>query len=242
MDYCIEANELVKSFNTVKALDGLSFRVPCNASYALLGPNGAGKSTTLRIIAGLLRPDFGTIKVCGSDVFQDSKIAKGCIGYLPEDALPFLNLTVKENLEYVSILRGLKDYEPRIIELIKNLDLTEYIDRPTGSLSRGNRQKLAIAMALIHEPQVILLDEPLNYLDIPTQEQVIEYLKSRKTTMLISTHIMSIAERLTTDVIIINKGKVVWEGSIDELHKLANANERIEQVVARIMGGGFEGS
>ncbi len=240
MDYCIYADNVSKSFGYVKALDGLSFKVPCGSSFALLGPNGAGKSTTLRILSGLLRPDKGHVEVCGADVFLDSNIAKSCVGYLPEDALPFLNLTVKENLEYISILRGLKDYEQRIMDILDDLNLKEYVDRPAGSLSRGNRQKLAIAMAIIHEPQVLLLDEPLNYLDIPTQEEVINYIKRLKSTMLISTHIMSIAERLTTGVIIINKGRVVWEGDIDGLRKLANPNERIEQVVARIMGGYFE--
>ncbi len=232
MEYCIELEGVTKSFTKIKALNELSFKVPCGESFALLGPNGAGKSTTLRILSGLIKPDSGKVRVCNSP----PDMAGGCIGYLPEDALPFLNLTVKENLEYVALLRGVRDYKSRIVELASSLSL-EDLDKPAGSLSRGNRQKLAIAMALIHKPRVLLLDEPLNYLDLPTQEEVIKYLRGLNSTMLVSTHIMSIAERLTSHVIIINKGRVIWEGRMDDLKKLSKSDERLEEVVARIMGG-----
>ncbi|TRM96433.1 multidrug ABC transporter ATP-binding protein [Sulfolobus sp. B1] len=232
MEYCIELEGVTKSFTKIKALDELSFKVPCGESFALLGPNGAGKSTTLRILSGLLKPDSGKVMVCNST----PDLAGDCIGYLPEDALPFLNLTVKENLEYIALLRGVRDYKSRIVELASFLHL-EDLDKPAGSLSRGNRQKLAIAMTLIHRPRVLLLDEPLNYLDLPTQEEVIKYLRGLNSTMLVSTHIMSIAERLTSYVIIINKGSVIWEGRMDDLKKLSKNEERLEEVVARIMGG-----
>ncbi|TRM77683.1 ABC transporter ATP-binding protein [Sulfolobus sp. E1] len=232
MEYCIELEGVTKSFTKIKALDELSFKVPCGESFALLGPNGAGKSTTLRILSGLLKPDSGKVMVCNST----PDLAGDCIGYLPEDALPFLNLTVKENLEYIALLRGVRDYKSRIVELASFLHL-EDLDKPAGSLSRGNRQKLAIAMTLIHRPRVLLLDEPLNYLDLPTQEEVIKYLRGLNSTMLVSTHIMSIAERLTSYVIIINKGRVIWEGRMDDLKKLSKNEERLEEVVARIMGG-----
>ncbi|TRM87481.1 multidrug ABC transporter ATP-binding protein [Sulfolobus sp. C3] len=232
MEYCIELEGVTKSFTKIKALDELSFKVPCGESFALLGPNGAGKSTTLRILSGLLKPDSGKVMVCNST----PDLAGDCIGYLPEDALPFLNLTVKENLEYIALLRGVRDYKSRIVELASFLHL-EDLDKPAGSLSRGNRQKLAIAMTLIHRPRVLLLDEPLNYLDLPTQEEVIKYLRGLNSTMLVSTHIMSIAERLTSYVIIINKGRVIWDGRMDDLKKLSKNEERLEEVVARIMGG-----
>lgn len=210
----------------------------CGESVALLGPNGAGKSTTLRILAGLLRPDAGNAFVCGFDVQRQVREVKACIGYLPEDAVPFLNLSVRENLEYVAVLRGLNDSV--VDEAIKLLGLEDLADRRAATLSRGNRQRLAIALAIMHKPRVLLLDEPLNYLDIPTQEAVIKMLRDLNaggTTILVSTHIMSVAERLASRVIVINRGSIVWQGSMSELRDTAaSSGERIEEVVARLMG------
>lgn len=232
---CIVAENLVKRYGSITALDGVSFSIPCGGAVALLGPNGAGKTTTLRILAGLLRPDSGRATLCGHDVQREPKRAKACLGYLPEDAVPFLNLTVRENLEYMAVLRGLNS--DAVDKAIKALGLEDLADRTAGSLSRGNRQRLAIAMVIMHNPSVLLLDEPLNYLDIPTQEEVIKLLKelnARGAAILVSTHIMSIAERLARDVLVINRGKIVWRGAMDELKAMAK-DERIEEVVAKLM-------
>ncbi len=234
---CITASELTKRFNGITALNGISFRIGCGEAAALLGPNGAGKTTTLRIFAGLLKPDSGSAYVCSFDVQRQPREAKACLGYLPEDAVPFLNLTVRENLEYVAVLRGLSDSV--VDDAIRLLGLEDLADRTAGSLSRGNRQRLAIALAIMHRPRVLLLDEPLNYLDIPTQESVIRLfreLNASGSTLFVSTHIMSIAERLTSRVIMISKGVIVWQGTMDELKdNAASAGERIEEVVARLM-------
>ncbi|MFB6491089.1 MAG: ABC transporter ATP-binding protein [Thermoproteus sp. AZ2] len=232
---CIVAEGLVKRYGPVTALDGVSLSIPCGGAVALLGPNGAGKTTTLRILAGLLRPDSGRAALCGHDVQREPKEAKSCLGYLPEDAVPFLNLTVRENLEYMAVLRGL---DSGVVDrAIKALGLEDLADRLAGSLSRGNRQRLAIAMATMHSPRVLLLDEPLNYLDIPTQEEVIRLFKglnSSGAAILVSTHIMSIAERLAKDVLVISRGRIVWRGAMDELRAMAK-DERIEEVVAKLM-------
>ncbi|AAY80850.1 ABC transporter ATP-binding protein [Sulfolobus acidocaldarius] len=233
---CIEVDGLIKFYGSFKALDGLAFYIKCGEKVALLGPNGAGKTTTLRILAGLLRPNEGIVKIKGFDISKNPREAKSNIGFLPEDAVPFLNLTVRENLEYVGILRNINNLKERINHLLDVLELWEYERKTVSSLSRGNRQKVALAMAIIHEPAILLLDEPLNYLDIPTQERVINLLNSMNSTMLVSTHIMSIAERLTNKIILITKGKVIWQGGMTELKKLAGENERIEQVVARLIG------
>ncbi|MEL9989996.1 MAG: ABC transporter ATP-binding protein [Thermoproteus sp.] len=234
---CISARGLKKRYGDVVALDGVSFDVECGGAAALLGPNGAGKSTTLRILAGLLRPDAGEARLCGYDVQRQPREAKSCMGYLPEDASPFLNLTVRENLEYVAALRGLDD--SAVDEALKLLGLEDLADRSAGSLSRGNRQRLAIALAIMHKPKVLLLDEPLNYLDIPTQEAVIKLfreLNARGTAILVSTHIMAIAERLAARAFVINRGSIVWSGYIKELQEMAaGAGERIEEVVAKLM-------
>lgn len=235
---CIVVKELRKSFNGIIILRNLSFEVECGEVVALLGPNGAGKTTTLRIMAGLMKPDHGSVSICGIDMFKNPTMAKACIGYLPEEAVPFLNLTVRENLEYVAALRGIRDVKSAASRAMSLLGLEDVADKTAASLSRGNRQKLALAMAIVHEPRVLLLDEPLNYLDIPTQEKAIALLKELNhngVTILVSTHIMSLAERLASRTLIINRGNIVWSGSMNELRKMASDNERIEEVVARIM-------
>jgi ABC-2 type transport system ATP-binding protein len=236
---CITVKEVRKRYGNVLALDGLTFSVPCGERVALLGPNGAGKSTTLKILVGLLTPDEGYAEIMGHD--PRSVEARKVIGYLPEDASPYPILTVRENLEYIASLRGLPDARERVEEILDLLELREYERRRVISLSRGNRQKVALALALIHSPKVLLLDEPLNYLDIPTQEKVIKLLNSMEgVTALISTHIMSIATRLSTKVIVISRGRVIWQGAIDDLKAMAKEDEPIESVVARLMEGAWK--
>jgi ABC-2 type transport system ATP-binding protein len=230
---CIEAKSVTKSYGKTVALDDVSFNIPCGERYALLGPNGAGKSTTLKLLVGLLKPDTGTIRINGYEPFSSE--AKSILGYLPEDATPYRTLSVRENLEYIAALRGVKDVREATDRFLDDLSLREYERAKVGKLSRGNMQKLAIALALIHKPRIVLLDEPLNYLDIPTQERVFKMLKSLDSTQIVSTHIMSIATRLTEKVIMISRGKIVWNGTIDTLKGLEQGEEPIESVVARLM-------
>jgi ABC-2 type transport system ATP-binding protein len=230
---CIDVQYVSKSYGKTVALDDVSFSIPCGERYALLGPNGAGKSTTLRLLVGLLKPDTGTIRIDGREPF--SAEAKTILGYLPEDASPYRTLSVRENLEYIAALRKVQDVKGAADRFLDELALREYERAKVGKLSRGNMQKLSIALALIHNPKIVLLDEPLNYLDIPTQENVFKMLKSLDSTQIVSTHIMSIATRLTDKVLMITKGKIVWNGTIDALKAMEVGDESIESVVARLM-------
>jgi ABC-2 type transport system ATP-binding protein len=232
---CIQAQYVTKSYGKTVALNNVSFSIPCGERYALLGPNGAGKSTTLRLLVGLLKPDSGLVKIGGYD--PSSAEAKRVLGYLPEDATPYRTLSVRENLEYIAALRGVKDAADAAVKFEADLGLAEYEKAKVGKLSRGNLQKLSIAMALIHKPRIVLLDEPLNYLDIPTQERVFKMLTSLDSTQIVSTHIMSIATRLTDRVIMLARGMVVWNGTIEKLRSLGHEEEPIESVVARLMTG-----
>ncbi len=229
----IELSHVSKSYGSVLALNDLSFEIPTGGKFALLGPNGAGKSTALKLLIGSLRADTGYVKVMGAA--PESKESKAVVGYLPEDALPYRMLSVRENLEYIAALRGVEDVKGRTDFLLDELDLRQYEKSNVGRLSRGNTQKLAIALAIVHSPKVLLLDEPLNYLDIPTQEKVISLLDGLEGTHLVSTHIMAIAHRLTDSVVMISKGMFLWEGTIDELKKRGSPDEPIEKVVARMM-------
>jgi ABC-2 type transport system ATP-binding protein len=234
IDASIQVNGVTKSYGPVVALKGLSFQLTSGEKCALLGPNGAGKSTTLKLLVGLLKPDQGEVKVGGLD--PSSTDARKIIGYLPEDASPYRTLSVRENLEYVGALREVENLKERVDSLLDTLTLREYERAKVGRLSRGNTQKLALALTIIHSPKVLLLDEPLNYLDIPTQETVISLLNDEKTsTQLVSTHIMSVAGRLTDHVIMISRGAVVWTGVISDLRKLGAEDEPIEKIVARML-------
>jgi ABC-2 type transport system ATP-binding protein len=230
---CIDVHYVTKSYGKTVALDDVTFSIPCGERYALLGPNGAGKSTTLRLLVGLLKPDTGTIKIDNHEPY--SAEAKSVLGYLPEDATPYRTLSVRENLEYIAALRGVKDVANTTNRFLDELNLREYERAKVGKLSRGNMQKLSIALALVHNPKIVLLDEPLNYLDIPTQERVFKMLKALDSTQIVSTHIMSIATRLTDKVLMIARGKIVWNGTIDALKAMEVGDEPIESVVARMM-------
>jgi ABC-2 type transport system ATP-binding protein len=232
---CIEVSNVSRSYGKVMALKGLSFTIPWGGKFALLGPNGAGKSTTLKLLVGLLKPDSGEARIGGAD--PGSKEARSIVGYLPEEASPYRTLSVRENLEYIGALREVENVKEATDNFLDLLELREYEKAKVGRLSRGNMQKLAVALALIHRPKILLLDEPLNYLDIPTQEKVIAFINSLNATNLVSTHIMSIAGRLTKNVIMLSRGAVLWEGSIDDLRKLGKEDEPIESVVARMMVG-----
>ena len=234
MNSCISLSGLSKSYGSRVALWNVSFDIPCGEKWCLLGPNGAGKSTTLKLVMGLLEADSGSVEINGLDPF--SKRAKTLLGYLPEDATPYLTLSVRENLEYIGALREVPNLRERVDFFLDYLQFREYERAKVGALSRGNRQKLAIALALIHDPKILLLDEPLNYLDIPTQENVIQLFgRMKDTTFLVSTHIMAIATRLTENVIVLSRGRILWKGTMEELRAHGSEHEPLETVVARMM-------
>lgn len=230
---CIDVENVVKSYGRTVALNGLSFSIPCGEKIALLGPNGAGKSTMLKLLAGLLVQDSGSISI--RENLPTSIEAKRIIGYLPEDASPYLTLSVRENLEYIGSIREVPDLKDRVDDLLDLLTLRENERSKVSKLSRGNRQKLAVALAVIHMPRIVMLDEPLNYLDIPTQEKVIDLFEKLNATFFVSTHIMAIAERLTDGVIVISGGRKVWEGSMDQLRNTGDSSESIESIVSKLM-------
>ncbi len=230
---CIQLHSVVRTFGSIEALKGLSVKIRCGERVSLLGPNGAGKSTTLKIIAGLLKEDSGEVLIKG---YRPNSIeAKKLIGYLPEDPSPYISLSVQENLEYIGSIRGTSNLSDRIDYLLNLLSLEKYRKSRPSSLSRGNRQKLGLALSLVHNPKILIMDEPLNYLDIPSQERVFEMLNKLNATFLVSTHIMSIAERLTDRVIMISNGHWIWNGTIEELRERGDPSEPIESIVSRLM-------
>lgn len=230
-EVCIEVSNVIKRYGNVTALSGLTFSIPCGQKFALLGPNGAGKSTTLKLLMGFLRPDSGYVKIKGMPPY-DVEVRK-ITGYLPENAQPYRTMSVKDNIQYVAALREID--VSQAIEIAELLDLKKYWNYKVSQLSQGNMQKLSIVLAIMHRPNILLMDEPLNYLDIPTQEAVIEVLSKMASTMLVSTHIMSVAGRLTDNIIMINGGQVVWKGTFNDIREMGKENEPIESIVAKLM-------
>jgi ABC-2 type transport system ATP-binding protein len=204
------------------AVDQLDLTVRRGELYALLGPNGAGKTTTLRMVAGLLAPDGGRVEIFGIDLAADPAAAKQQMAYLPDDPMLYAKLKPTEYLEFVAGLWGIEaaDAEPRARRLLDWLDLTKHAHELTEGFSRGMKQKLALAGALIHEPRLLILDEPLTGLDAAAARQVkdllLEHVRGGGTVVL-TTHILEVAERLAQRIGIIEHGRLIAQGTLDEL-------------------------
>ncbi|WP_457393689.1 ABC transporter ATP-binding protein [Roseateles sp. P5_E1] len=222
----LEIGGLVKRFGGLPAVDQLSLSIPQGEFHALLGPNGAGKTTTLRMVAGLLRPDEGSVHILGHDVALEPIEAKRRLAFLPDDPLLYGKLRPLEYLEFVAGLWGIEPgvAAPRAEELLRWLDLWTHTGEITEGFSRGMRQKLALAGALIHDPQLLILDEPLTGLDAAAARQVKDVLVERVKqghTVILTTHILEIAERLAQRISIIHRGRITAQGTLDELRARA---------------------
>lgn len=213
---------LVKRFGGFTAVNGLDLSVRRGELYALLGPNGAGKTTSLRIVAGLLSPDVGEISICGINRLRDPVAAKRVVAWLPDEPMVYDKLTPVEYLDFVA---GLWQVEPPVAKLrrdalLETLDLSRVADQRCEGFSKGMRQKVALAGALIHEPELLILDEPLTGLDASMARHVKELLQQRVATgvaVILTTHILEVAERLSDRIGIIRSGKLVREGTMAEL-------------------------
>ncbi|HVU41791.1 MAG TPA: ABC transporter ATP-binding protein [Xanthobacteraceae bacterium] len=224
----LEIHGLVKRFDR-PAVDGLDLTVRAGEFYALVGPNGAGKTTTLRMIAGLLRPDAGSIHIGGIDALSDPVAAKQIVAWVSDEPMIYDKLTPREYLEFVSGLWGVASAlaASRADTLLDWLDLAPHADERCESFSKGMRQKIALAGALVHEPRVIILDEPLTGLDAGSARQVKNVLRERARsggTIIMTTHILEVAERMADRIGIIAHGKLIAEGTLEELRRQAGTD------------------
>jgi len=226
---------LTKAFGDKLAVDALDLDVRAGELYALLGPNGAGKTTTLRMIAGLLKPDSGAISVFGVDALAAPKDAKRIIAWLPDEPMLYDKLTAWEYLEFVAGLWRVPPKEARVRaqELLELLDLWAHRNERCEGFSRGMKQKAALAAALIHEPKLLMLDEPLTGLDAAIARQVKDLLQMRVrqgATIILTTHILEVAERMAHRIGIIRGGKLLTEGTLEELQSQATSGRTLEDV------------
>ena len=222
MEIALQISQISKAYGSHKAVNNLSLQIAEGSFYALLGPNSAGKTTTLRMIAGLLRPDKGDVTILGHSIRRAPQKAKQILAYLPDEPLIYNKLRPMEYLEFIAGLWGINPSEAQISaqEILKQLNLWDNRGDLSETFSRGMKQKLALAGALIHQPRILILDEPLTGLDAAAarlvKNMLAEYV-NQGNTVILTTHIMEIAERMAQRIGIINHGRLVAEGTLDEL-------------------------
>ena len=224
--WALEIRGLTKCFER-PAVDGLDLTVRAGEFYALLGPNGAGKTTTLRMVVGLLRPDAGAISVLGIDALADPVTAKEVMAWISDEPMIYDKLTPFEYLEFVAGLWGIDAAaaEARAVELLGWLGLTDHAHERCEGFSKGMRQKVALAGALVHDPRLIVLDEPLTGLDAASARQVKAVLRERVEaggTVIMTTHILEVAERMADRIGVIAGGRLIAHGTLDELRSQAS--------------------
>ncbi len=207
----IEVNHLFKYYGEQAAVQDISFNVAAGEIVGFIGPNGAGKSTTMKIITGFIPSSSGDVKVCGMPVNEDSMQTRQLIGYLPEHNPLYLDMYVKEYLEFVGKIYKVKNLKARTEEMIHAVGLDVEQNKKIGALSKGYRQRVGLAAAIIHDPQVLILDEPTSGLDPNQLVDIRELIKKigKEKTVMLSTHIMQEVEAICDRVVIINKGRIV---------------------------------
>jgi len=243
----IEVESFTKLYGDLRAVQSLSFTVRSGEVVGLVGPNGAGKTTTLRSIAGIVRPTEGTIRVSGYDLASNPVAAKQRLAFIPDEPQLFEYLTVEEHLHFVARLYQVADARGRIPGLLNELELEAKRQVLPGELSRGMRQKLAIACGLLHEPEALLLDEPLTGLDplgIRKMKATIVRRAESGSAVLLSSHLLHLVEELCDRVLILRDGHTVAFGSIAEIvaGRPDLAGRPLEDVFLRLVGPGPEGA
>jgi sodium transport system ATP-binding protein len=236
----IVVRNLHKSFGEVKAVRGVSFTAQDGEITGLLGPNGAGKTTTLRMLYSLLPPDEGEIRIDGLDPSTDAMEIKRTLGVVPDGRGLYNRLTARENIEYFGELHGMSraQMKDRIAHLTKTLGMEDFIERRTEGFSQGQRVKVAIARAMVHSPQTVLLDEPSNGLDVMATRALRNYILSLKRdghSVVLSTHIMQEVAALCDRIVIIAKGEVAADGTAAQLMERSNSTT-LEDAFVKLIG------
>jgi ABC-2 type transport system ATP-binding protein len=237
----IDVSGYTKMYGDMVAVRSLSFHVAPGDVLGLVGPNGAGKTTTLCALAGILQPTSGSIRIAGVDLQQDPVAAKARLAFIPDEPQLFDYLTVTEHLRFVARLYGVPDAAPRIPALLDELELTAKKDALPTELSRGMKQKLAIACGLLHRPAAVLLDEPLTGLDpvgIRRMKETIAARAREGTAVILSSHLLHLVEELCTRLLVIRRGEMMAFGTIEEIvsSRPALAGRTLEEVFIALTG------
>jgi len=239
----IEITHLTKLYGSFRAVDGISMHVPKGALYGFLGPNGAGKTTTLRMIAGILRPTSGTVRIGGHDIGRDATLAKTKLGFIPDRPFVYDKLTGAEFLRFVAGLYGQDGdaVERRIAELLEVFELASWKDELLEAYSHGMRQKLIISSALIHRPECIVVDEPMVGLDPKAArllKDIFRQFVGKGGTVLMSTHTLEVAQAMCDRIAIIQHGRIVAAGTVEEVRRQHRAGDAtLEELFLKLTGG-----
>jgi ABC-2 type transport system ATP-binding protein len=238
----IEFTNVIKKFGDLVAVNNLSLTIPRGEFFAMLGPNAAGKTTTLKILAGLMKPTSGAARICGFDVQTQPLEARRKIAYVPDFPFLYDKLTAWEFFRFTGQLFQMSDakIEADAQELIARFHLADFVNRPLESLSHGTRQRVAIVSALLHEPEVFVIDEPMVGLDPQHARVVKDVLKERSragVTVLVSTHQLSVAEEMADRIGIIHGGRLVAVGNRDELRKQSGNAGQLEEIFLSLTAG-----
>jgi ABC-2 type transport system ATP-binding protein len=239
----IEFDHITRSYSGKVAVDDLSLSVPPGEIFALLGANGAGKTTTIRLLTGLLRPDSGTIRVCGHDLNGDIRQALRCLGYVPDEPFLYDKISGREFLEFTAQMRGLNRLatEACIAQETQNFELADYLDDLIETYSHGMKQRLVFASALLHRPPVVIIDEPMVGLDPRSMRMVKDLLRKQSASGMIvfmSTHILAVAEEIADRIGVLDHGRLQFLGSIAQLRKeLALPQTSLESLFLQLTGG-----
>ncbi len=236
----IEVRGLVKRFGDVTAVDGVDFEAADGEVTGLLGPNGAGKTTTLRMLYGLMKPDLGQVRVDGIDTVADPQGAQGRMGVLPDSHGLYPRLTAREHIRYFGQLQGLSgaDLEGRISVLVEQLDMGAIADRRAEGFSHGERMKVSLGRALVHDPRTVMLDEPTNGLDVQSTRAVRGLIRQMRTDgrcVLFSSHIMQEVSALCDRIIIISAGRVAAVGTPEQI-KQQTGHDNLEDAFVALTG------
>jgi len=236
----IEVEALSKLYGQLEAVQGLSFHVAAGEVVGLVGPNGAGKTTTLRSLAGIIRPTAGTIRIAGHDLARDPVPAKRALAFIPDEPHLFDYLTVEEHLGFIARLYGVAEAPARVPSLLAELELDEKRGALPSALSRGMRQKLAIACGLLHEPRALIFDEPLTGLDplgIRRMKDTIRRRAEAGTAVVLSSHLLHLVEEVCDRVLVLRAGRLIAAGSIREIvaGDPALAGRPLEEVFVALM-------
>jgi len=244
----IAVTGLTRTYGALTAVDALSLDVRAGEIVGLIGPNGAGKTTTLRLLAGILRPSGGRIAIAGFDMAQAPIEAKRRLAFMPDEPHLFEYLTVEEHLRLTARLYTVEDFEPRAKALLEELELVGRERLLPGELSRGMRQKVVIACGLVRDADALLFDEPLTGLDpigIRRMRETIVRRAQAGAAVLVSSHLLHLVEEVCTRVVIMDRGRKIADGSVEELAAradLAAAGSNLEQIFLRVTGHGEPGS
>jgi len=237
----IAVRELTKLYGNLPAVRSLSFDVGVGEVLGLVGPNGAGKTTTLRCLAGIIAPSSGSVSIAGHDVQRDALAAKRALAFIPDEPHLFEYLSVEEHLRFIARLYGVADVEARMPTLLSELELVDKRRSLPGELSRGMRQKLAIACGLLHEPSVLILDEPLTGLDPAGMRRMRETIAARAaagTAVILSSHLLNLVEELCTKLLVMRRGERAAYGTISDIiaDRPALAGRSLEDVFLSLTG------